>query len=202
MIKLKQRLLLCAALTLCFPVSAKTYKWVDDQGVTHIGDTIPAKYADKDRTELNTTGRTVKQKEVLTAEERLAREAEDARIQADLATVRNKKIHDSSLINTYSNVTEIDLARARNLQQIEARAQIANKQLADANKSLAELKTKADGLTQTGKAVPPYLKQEIDGALVRIAKLGRDLAAINAEKATLESRYDADKARYKELTGN
>ncbi|MCX7193605.1 MAG: DUF4124 domain-containing protein [Proteobacteria bacterium] len=192
---------LLAGLVFSLPVTAKTYKWVDDKGVTHMGDTIPAEYANKDRSELNKSGRTVSTKDVLTPEERSAKEAEEARNKAELDIVRNKKIHDSSLLNTYSNVREIDLARARNVQQIDARAQVANKQLGDANNNLADLKTKTDAYTKAGKPIPTYLKEDLAAAQAVTAKLSKDIAGINAEKAALESRYDADKARYKELTG-
>lgn len=199
----KSKLLISLATLLAFslPAFAKTYKWVDDKGVTHIGDTIPAEYANKDRSELNKGGRIVNTKDVLTPEERRAKEAEDARNKAELEIVHNQKLHDSSLLNTYSNVMEIELARARNVQQIDARAQVANKQLGNANKNLADLKTKADAYSKAGKPVPAYLKEELDAAQVNAAKLSKDVTDINAEKAALESRYDADKARYKELTG-
>lgn len=197
----KTGLLIFAALAFSLPVAAKTYKWVDDKGVTHMGDTIPAEYANKDRSELNKGGRTVSTKDVLTPEERRAREVEDARNKAELDAARSLKIHDSSLINTYSNVREIDLARARNVQQIDARAQVANKQLGEANKNLADLKTKAETLARTGKPLPAYLKEELSAAQVSVNKLTKDVTGINAEKAALEARYDADKARYRELTG-
>jgi hypothetical protein len=183
------------------PAEAKLYKWVDDKGVTHYGETIPAEYANKNRSELDKTGRVVNTTDVLTPEEHRAKEATDVKHKADLEVVRNQKLHDSSLLNTYSNVKEIELARARNVQQIDARAQISNKQLGEASKTLADLKTKADAKTKTGKPLPPYLKEDIDAAQSAVDKLNKDLSIINADKAALEARYDADAARYKELTG-
>lgn len=192
---------LLAVLVFSLPAEGKMYKWVDDKGVTHISDTIPAEYANKDRSELNKSGQVVKTKDVLTPEERGAKQAEDARNKAALDVVRDQKIRDSSLLNTYSNVQEIELARARNAQQIDARAQITNKQLGEANHNLLELRTKADVYTKAGKPVPGYLKEDINAAQSGAAKLSKDMAGINAEKAALEARYDADKARYRELTG-
>jgi len=55
------------------PAAAKLYnKWVDENGTTHYGETIPPEYADKDRAELNKAGRVVKKQDVLTPEERRA----------------------------------------------------------------------------------------------------------------------------------
>ena len=192
---------LIALLAFSLPADAKIFKWVDDKGVTHLGDTIPAEYAGKKRSELNKSGRVVNTREVLTPEERRAKQAEDAKSKEAQDIVRDQKMHDSSLLNTYSNVHEIDLARARNLQQIDARVQVAGKQLVEANYNLAGLIKKTDVYSKAGKPVPEYLKDELNAAQLSVAKLSKDRAEINAEKAALEARYDADKARYRELTG-
>ncbi|NNM80038.1 MAG: DUF4124 domain-containing protein [Gallionella sp.] len=186
---------------LSLPAQAKLYKWVDDRGVTHYGETIPPEFADKSRSELDKSGRIINTRDVLTPEEHRAKDAAELKNKAVLETERDQKLHDNSLLNTYSNVKEIELAKVRNMQQIDARAQVAAKQLGDANKSLADLQHAADARTKIGKPVPPYLKEDIQSSQVQVDKLSKDLANINAEKATLEARYDADKARYKELTG-
>ena len=186
---------------LSFSAQAKLYKWVDDRGVTHYGETIPPEYANKDRSELGRSGRIINTTNVLTPEEHRAKEAADIQRKADLDTERNKKLRDSSLLNTYSNVKEIDLARARNLQQIDARAQVATKQLNEAKSALAAVQARADAHTQAGKPIPSYLKEDLESTQANAAKLAKELADTNAEKASLEARYDSDKARYKELTG-
>ncbi len=180
---------------------AKLYKWVDDRGVTHYGETIPAEYANKDRSELSQTGRVVKKTDVLTPEEHREKEAAEIKHRADLEVERNIKLHDNSLLSTYSNVQEIDLAKARNLQQIDSRGQISNKQLIGAVKTLETLKAKAEVQTKAGKPVPADLKDDIDDAQLTVNKLNKENDAITTERSALEARYDADRARYKLLTG-
>src|SRR3990170_3825907 len=111
----KSRLLvvLIASLSFCSPASAKMYKWVDDQGVTHYGETIPPEYANKDRAELNKAGRVIKKIEVPTPAERKAQEQADAKKRADEKAAVEKKRRDMTLTSTYSNVKEIDPARKR-----------------------------------------------------------------------------------------
>lgn len=198
---LKLLLLFTCACLISVAAQAKLYKWVDQQGVTHYGETIPPEYADRDRSEISKTGRIVNTRDVLTPEERQAKRQEDKKNGEALAVERVKKLHDSSLLNTYSNADEIDLAKSRNIKQIDAHAQIATKQLAEANASLADLQVLAKAKTQAGKPVPPYLTEEIQVAQAKVDKISKEVAGINTEKATLEARYDADKARYKELTG-
>lgn len=201
MTKSKLLIALIAGLVFSLPVAAKMYKWVDDNGVTHYGETIPPEYANKDRSELNKSGRVVKKQEVLTPEELRAKEAADAQKRSDAEAALEQKRRDKALVNTYSNTKEIDLARSRNLQQVDGRIGSANAQLKMANDNLLGLQKEADARTKSGKPVPPSLKEDIQESQVRLTKLQQDLEKSKAEKAALEARYDADKARYKELTG-
>lgn len=199
----KYRLLaaLIAGLAFSLPASAKMYKWVDDQGVTHYGETIPPEYANKDRAELNKAGRTVKKQEVLTPEERRASEEKNAEKRAEEKAALEQKRRDKALVNTYSNSNEIDLARNRNLQQLDARINSINSQLKMAEGNLAGLKKEADTYNASGKKIPASLQEDLKEAEERLAKLQQDQEKAGAEKAALNARYDADKARYRELTG-
>src|SRR3989339_1975565 len=89
---------LVIGMTFSLPVMAKMYKWVDDKGITHYGETIPPEYANKDRTLLNKSGIVVKTQEVLTADERRAKEAAEAKGRSDEAIARDLKRRDKSLI--------------------------------------------------------------------------------------------------------
>ena len=183
------------------PVSAKMYKWVDDKGVTHYGETIPPEYAGKDRSELGKSGRVIDKKEVLTPEERRASEQAEAKKRADEEAALERKRRDKALVNTYSDEKEIELARNRNLQQVEARINSINSQLKMAEGNLAGLKKETDGYNTADKKIPASLQEDLKESQERLAKLQQDLEKAKTEKAELNARYDADKARYKELTG-
>ncbi len=192
---------LLVGLTFSLPASAKLYKWVDKNGVTHYGETIPPEYADRDREELNKSGRTVKVIDVPTAEERKAqKEAEDKK-RADEKAAIEKKRHDLTLTSTYSNSDEIDLARKRNLQQLNSRINSNSSQLKTANDNLLALQKESEGFTKANKPVPAALKDDLKDAQNRVDRLQANLDKSLAEKAVIEARFDKDKARYKELTG-
>lgn len=204
MTQLKSFAALIAGIAFSLPVAAKMYKWVDDNGTTHYGETIPPEYADKDRSQLD-KGRVTKKVEVLTPEERRAEEAAkktaDAKKRADEELALEQKRRDKALVNTYSNEKEIDLARSRNLQQVDARINSIGSQLKMANDNLLALQKEAEGLSKAGKKAPPSLQEDIHETQTRLSKLQQDLDKANAEKAAMDARYDADKARYRELTG-
>jgi hypothetical protein len=180
---------------------AKTYKWVDDKGVTHMGDTIPAEYANKDRAELNKSGRTVSTKDVLTPEERRAREAEQQKTSAEETAARDQKLHDKSLTDTYSSIQEIELSRTRSLQQVDARINSLNSQIKMNGNSLASLQKDADNRSKSNGKVPVSLQEDIKSAQERDRRLQHELEKYLTEKTAVNTRYDADKARYRELTG-
>ncbi|HXU94156.1 MAG TPA: DUF4124 domain-containing protein [Gallionella sp.] len=199
----KSKLLAALIVGLFFslPAAAKMYKWVDDQGVTHYGETIPPEYANKDRSELNKSGRVIKKQEVLTPEERRAKEEADAQKRSDAEAALERKRRDKALLNTYSNVKEIDLARNRNLQQVDARINSLNSQVKMASDNLLGLQKEADGFTKSNRKLPTSLQEDLQESQARLTKAQQDLEKAKADKAAVEARYDADKARYKELTG-
>lgn len=192
-------------ITFSLGASAKLYKWVDSQGTTHYGETIPPEYADRDRAELNKAGRVVKKQEVLTPEqlrlERSNKEEEEAKKRSDEQAAIERKRRDKALVDTYSNSNEIDLARKRNLQQVELRLTGMNANVKIANDNLLGLQKEAESFNNTNRKIPPSLQEDLVEAQARLDKLNKDLAKLQAEKATIEARYDEDKKRYKELTG-
>src|SRR5512140_1312940 len=110
---------------------AKLYKWVDNDGITHYGEIIPPEYASKEAVKLE-KGRIRKRRE----------EEAPKVVQEDPATKKARieaERRDNALLATYSNEQEIDLARDRNLQQVEARVASFATMLKSAQDNLASL---------------------------------------------------------------
>ncbi len=199
--KLKLLVALIAGLAISFPVAAKLFKWVDDNGTTHYGETVPPEYAGKDREELNQSGRVVNSIEVMTPEKRAAMQEEAAKKREDARAALEQQRHDRTLINTYTSVQEIDLARHRSLQQVDARINFLNANIKAANERISALQTESDNLTKANQKIPDSLREDLQDAQDRLDKLNQDLKKPNDEKTALEARFDADKARYIKLTG-
>ena len=77
-----------------------SYTWVDDEGVRHYGDKIPAEYADKEKSVINEHGVVVDVIEGKKSEEQLAaeRKAAELEMQKEL-----QKRADMALLATYQN---------------------------------------------------------------------------------------------------
>src|SRR5688572_1973859 len=102
--------------------SGKIVCWKDKAGkVVGCGDRVPPEYQDSATKELDRTGVTRKTSE--TAAERAKREAEEKAQEAQKADEKKRlaeqRRQDAALINTFSNETEIDLKRDRDLQVLD-----------------------------------------------------------------------------------
>jgi hypothetical protein len=183
---------LCAVFSLS--AEAKLFKWVDNNGTTHYGETIPPEYANKETMSLE-KGRVEKRVDKNSLKKAALKDpaAEKARIEAER--------HDNALINTYSSEKEIDLARERNLQQVEARTDSFTILLKSAQDNEVQLQKEAGGLAKQGRKIPKSLEEDLVAAKARIAKLQGDLDNSLKENTAVKARYDADKARYRELKG-
>lgn len=83
------------------------YTWVDDDGVRHYGDRIPAEYADKHKSVVNEHGVIVGHIEGKKSAEELAADkvAAELEMQKEL-----QKRADRALLSTYQNVGEIEMS--------------------------------------------------------------------------------------------
>ena len=179
------------------------FKWVDDNGTTHYGETIPPEYANKDATELNKNGEVEKRIERPTAEARRAKEIEDAKKDAEKQATVEAKRRDNALLSTFSNEKEIDLARERGSQQVAARIGSIKIMLTSAQESLAGHNKEQANLISQNKKIPSSLTDDIAENEAKVDKLQKELAQSEQELAKVQARFDADKQRFRELkSGN
>ncbi len=140
---------------LIVPVAgAKTYKWVDEKGVTHYGDRIPAQYAKGANDKSAATP--------VSAEELRAREQE-ARRQTE------QKRQDIALLATYANDKEIEDARARDLKRVNDWLATNTARLAKSRTS--EDKKKLDELMTQGRKETDAINAKYDGYKTRFLEL-------------------------------
>jgi len=190
-------------LTLAFSVSAeaKLYKWVDDNGTTHYGEVIPPEYANKDRDSINKSGLLDKRPEKVNPEAlRAKEEAEQKRKIENQATMEQQR-RDSALLNTYSNENEIDMARDRSLELINARIESYKMLLKSSQSTLDELKKEVDSRTKTGKKIPQSLVNDITQTEARVSRNKTELNKSEEEFAVVKIRFDNEKELYRKLKG-
>ncbi len=180
------------------PAGATTYKWVDENGVTHYTDKMPADQIGKGRTELDKQGRPIRKVDpVLTPEQRQAKEAEAERQAAEAREQERVRRRDKALMASYSSEDEIDLARSRVLATIESQVQAAKAYNQQLVKREAELVAKKKSLGD--KPLPAGDERELEAVQAELSKQQALMALKQRERDATNARYDADKARWKQL---
>ena len=171
----------------------KIIKWVDEKGVTHYGDSMPAKDAGRDSSVINSRGIEVKRDQPLKSQAKNA-----ATENLDKEAMEQQR-RDRTLRAAYTTENEIDLARDRNLQMDEAALQGLQQHLITAQGHLAANKKIAEGFNTRKKPVPPDLAQDIKGNQAEIANVEAQITQRRAAMDATRQRFDNDKRRFIEL---
>lgn len=182
------------------PALAKMYKWVDEKGVTHYGDSIPAQYAPRGSTELSKGGTVLKKTDpALTPEQIKAKEDAEARKKEDAKATVEKERKDKALLDSYTNEKEIDMARDRNLQQTDVAIQGTQTRLKPVQAKLDGLRRHVESLKKSKRPIPADVTEDVLEAEKTVAQLNNDIKLKILEKETIRAKYEAEKMHYREL---
>jgi Domain of unknown function (DUF4124) len=174
------------------------YRWVDEHGLVHYGDSIPPKYA-KDRRELlNSQGVVVGH---VDAEKTPAQLAAEAR-------ARRKRIaqqqHDYFLLTTYASVKDIESLRDERLSQLQAQQQAAQQYTASLQSRLTSLQSRAQKFSPYSSQadaprMPDDLAQELVLTLNEVHLQQQAMQARAEQEAQVKAQFQADITRYQQL---
>ena len=161
------------------PVQAKLYKWKDENGEVHYGDSIPPQYLKKQHDELNQQGQTVKQ---VSAEETAEQRAEKRRLEKiakeKAQAEADKQRRDRVLLDTYTTERDLIAARDARFEAVDSQIHLSESIISDSKKKLASSQKLADSLKAQGKPVPETL----------IAKIKREQSQIATQEDVKQSR--------------
>lgn len=189
-------LVLCVVMA---PAQAKMYKWVDAQGNVHYSDTLPPASAGRGNAEIGKTGQMVKKTE--SAEEKRARLAREAESAEKKKIEMEQKRKDRALLSTYTTEQEIDLARNRALEHHSLAIKSAQTRLKPVMIGLEEMTRKISAQKSAGKPVQPYQQQQYEAKLGEAQDIKAQIKTNEDAQVTVRARYEAEKQRFRELTG-
>jgi hypothetical protein len=180
---------------------SRIYKWVDDRGVTHYGQSIPSEFRNQEAAVMNKRGLTVGEIEsAATPEQRKALEERAAQQKEEQKRLVEQRRRDRALINTYSSAKEIDQARERNLLFAQQALRGLDPRIRGTQERLTNLRAQAETHQQSGRVVPDWLTEDIARQEEMLAALHADSQRHKANIESIQARFDADKKRYIELT--
>jgi len=176
----------------------KTYKWVDEHGVTHYGDSVPPEYAQQGRTELNRNGLEIGQvAKQLNGEEAAA--AQKAAL--DQAKLRQ---HDSFLMTTYTSAKDIEQLRDERLSLISGQMEIARGSIDSTTQRLTSLEERMRNFkpwsATSTRRLPDQLIEEVVRTLQERNSLQAALASREKERKDMRAQFESDLSRYRALT--
>lgn len=194
-------LLLALAYTASRDAHAVTYKWVDEKGIVHYADKMPADAVNRGHVELDTQGVHLKKTDrALTPDEVRAR-ADDAERQRQEAKEHEVVARrDRALLASYTREEDLDLARQRALTTIDGQMQSARVYAAALVKRQQEILEKKQ--TYGNKPVPAVLDRELEGVEGELAKTNALIEAKKQESLGVATKYDTDKQRWRMLRAN
>lgn len=199
---LRSLFIILFGLSISCGVHAKMYKWVDKNGKTHYGDTIPPEYADQGNTQLDKRGQVVKKTDAaLTPAQIKERDEAEAREKKEKVDQQEQQRRDKALLATYTELKEIDGSLRRNLGALDVQVQNNELRLKSAQGRLDGLKKQEANFAQRQKPVPPDVANAIKSTEGDITQIRAGIAKLEQEKAAMRQRYAADKARFRELKG-
>lgn len=190
------------------PAAGATYKCVDEQGRTLIGETPPEGCARVMMYEMSQSGTVLRRIEPTpTPEQAKAREEENRLRREAEKRAADLQRRDRALLATFASEKEFDVARERNLEPLAGRIRTAQQRIKEIDQRLAKLAESeefyksghAKGKSGAATEVPQYIVAERERFVKEKQTLVSSIVASEKEMAAQRERFDRDKARWVEL---
>ena len=190
--------LLTFGLALAMPAAARI-TCCDVDGKRTCGDPAPQQCINRSKTVFSKGGVAKDVEAPLTAEQRAARDAEEARKKEAERQAAEQARKDRALLDSYTTEKEIDAARDRAIADIEKNAEQAKNRLETAQAKQKKFDQEKEFYLK--KPMPAHLKKQVEGNEAEIAAQQQALAQKDADIAAIRERYEADKQRFLKLSG-
>lgn len=181
----------------------RLYRWVDDQGVVHYGDHVPAEFADAEKRVLNTRGVTVDVMRGKKTAEEIAEENRMAELRREEELQRRA---DEALLATYLSVDEIIMHRDRRIELFQAQSRVTELYLRNMMRRMSALREEASKFRPyseepEAQMIDPELAEDILVTKATIKRHQANLARFREDEQNIVARFDGDINRFKSLTG-
>jgi len=147
-------------------MAGKMYRWTDDNGDVHYGSAIPSEYLQQQHKQLNEHGVTTKVYQRTKTPQEAAREEAESRRRQKMRAEEQRRIAeqqrlDQILLQTYSSLDDMELARDGKITAIEAVIRITKSNIAGMRSEMARATSEAAAAERSGQTVPPRLRKQI-----------------------------------------
>ena len=181
----------------------RVYRWVDDDGVVHFDDNIPAEYAELPMQILNDHGVTIDELQGKKTPEEIEadRKARELDLQKEL-----QRRADLALLATYLSEDEILMHRDRRVELFQAQARVTELYLRNLDTRLNSLLIEASKYKPYSKedgapTIDPSLAEDLLETKNTIQRHQRNLTKYQTDEQQIIARFDGDIHRFRTLKG-
>ncbi|RRJ82539.1 hypothetical protein [Aestuariirhabdus litorea] len=178
------------------------FRYKNSEGNTVISPAIPAEYAAKGYSIINSKGRVLEEiPPALTEQQLLEKREEEIRKLAAEGQEAQKRSSDAALLKLYSSVADIERARDRALAEIEDRIKITNGNISRLRTQREEKEQLAADRERAGQPVPERVLRDIAGIDEEIEAQLVEIDRRRQNQLFVAERFDRDTQRLKRLLG-
>jgi len=175
-------------------------KWVDENGVTHYGTTVPPQYIDRAHSELNDRGIEVQRHDRALTEEEIEREKALRVLRAEQQRLREEQQErDRILLSLYRNEDDLVMARDGKLAQLDGQIRLNHAEIRRLKSRLSEFQTLAAAAERGGKQLTAQQKANLESTQRSIERSYEVILGKEDEKRTTIAYYEQDLARFRLL---
>lgn len=189
--------------TIFFSQHALAYKcWTNNEGIKECGDRLPPEYAQKGHQEIGKHGLVTEEADRAKTDEELEADKLEAKRRAEeQKELEAKKLRDKVLLDTYSNVDDMEAIREERIAAIDSSISLSKQQseklqtdLDTRMAAMAEKERKGKTPSEAEVNDIEELKRQIDNKKAFITKK-------QEEKTETNDKFASDIERFKKLKG-
>jgi len=180
--------------------AAKFYRFTDEAGKIVVSSTLPPEVSQKGYDIVNEMGVILETVAPRKTPEQLREElANKARLEEEAKRRREQQQLDSILINSYTDISDIERARDGELTAKDRDVMLLKQNIRRLTRMLEDTQTRAARDERLGKAVSKRILQEVDGFKKRIAAESDEVKKVESQKVRIAERYSSSIIRFSEL---
>ena len=189
-----------AAITFSLPSQAGIKCWTNKDGVKECGDKIPPEYSQTGHQELNKQGLVIDETERAKTGEELeeAKKTAAAKADEDRKVAEHVK-KDQILLDTFSSVDDLQMARDGKIAAIESSINLAQKRNEKMQNDLNKWMEKAAAEERSGKAPSEELSKDIETLRGNIENNNAFIAEKRGEQEAVKESFAKDIERFNQL---
>jgi len=191
---------ICLLLSSGSSLAVTIKKWVDENGVTHYGTSVPPQYKDKAHSELNRRGIEVRRHDRAPTPEEIEQQEALAALRAEQQKLlEEQQARDRILLNLYRNEDDLIMARDGKIAQIDSQNKITHKEIRRLKSRLSEFQAIAARAERAGRTLNAKQQANLESTRRSIQRSYAIILAREDEKQATIEQYNYDLERFRKL---